>query len=557
MALAVVALAWPMLFTTSGLGGDWEHHLWFVWRQELAIRADHRPSMFLNTSYSAFYPQYAFYGGTIYALAGMLAVAFGDAPVGAYIVTYILGFAAGYAGWYWAARIVGLGRCLAQVPALLFVSSAYYLTLVYGRGDWPEFLALSALPIMVAAGLSILRSERLRTMPAAALAGSSVVFFGSHNLTILWATTIFGLTCVAVAVGVPAARRQLSVRGVIHVAAVVVPALLVNAWSLLPTVAYASHTRIGSQYVVAHELLHETMHLVAFDHLFTLSRAADVARFPDDALSLPTAPIVWVLASIAIVLWSVRRGTWVRLLLIFSAITTGIVVVMTHEQLLLALPTPYTILQYSYRLEGLVLIGVTATVMATLVLLRSSSRRLRLWTWTVVPVLIVSAVGAIQQVNAYPRTPFNRDIALSNEGEIFAEIYDDYAYVPLPFVSEVQLPRLAISPGEIHDNRASLSVRVRPGQLMATNIEGGPNLLHITGASIAGSDERSQLVLAIAPSQSGRPAGPRAPISTEHISISPADGLPVVLGRLLALVGVAILTVELVVLSLRGYFRAR
>jgi hypothetical protein len=551
--LTSTVLAWPMLFTTSGLGGDWEHHLWYIWRQSLAIRADGVPSMFLNTNYSVFYPQYAFYGGTIYALAGTLALALGGSPLSAYVLTYILGFMAAYGGWYWTGRTLGLGRCLAQVPALVFVTSACYLTLVYGQGDWPAFLALSMLPFMVAAGLSVLRAERLRVLPAVTLAGSSIVFFGSHILTVLWASTLFGLTCVAVLVLVPEVRRQIRRRGLIRVAALMIPALLVNAWFLLPMTAYASHTRIGSRYGVAYRDLRATMHLVAFHHLFTLSRASTVPEDADYALPLPTLTIVWVLASIAILLGSARRGTWVRMLVIFAAITAGIVVLMTHVGLLLALPKPYTLLQFSYRLEGYVLMGVTAAVLVVLVLVRSGSKRLRLWTWTIVPIVILSVVGAIQQVSAYPRTAVARGVTFTSRAEAFAQVFDDYAYVPLPFVSEQRLPKLDISPGLIHGNRVAFTLHTRPGQLVATNIGGGPDLLHIDGARIAGTDQRSQLVLAIGSATSPSSVDPRTPVSTEHISISPAQSVPVVLGRLLTLVGVTILLMGLVALSVRSY----
>lgn len=557
LALIVIVLAWPMLFTTSGLGGDWEHHLWYVWRESLAILADHSPSMFLNTDYSVFYPQYAFYGGTIYALAGTLSVALGDSPLRAYILTYILGFAAAYAGWYWVGRALGLGRWLAQAPALVFVTSACYLTLVYGQGDWPEFLALSMLPLMLAAGLSVVRAERLRVLPAVALAGSGIVFFGSHILTVLWASTLIGIACAVLVLCMPDLRRQVRMRGLIRLAALLIPAVLLNAWFLLPMVAYASHTRIGSQYGVAYGLLHSTMHLVAFDNLFTVSRATTVPGVPDYSLALPTLAIVWVLASIPVLLWSGRRGTWVRILAIVCAGTAGIVVLMTHVGLLLALPKPYTLLQFSYRLEGYVLIGVTAAILVVLVELRSGSNRLRGWTWTIVPVLLVSTFGAIQQVSAYPRTSLSRAATLTDRGEIFAQVYTDYSYVSLPFVSERGLPSLDISPAQIHDNSASLHVRARPGQLVATNIGGGPDLLHIAGASVAGTDERDQLVLAIgAPALAGS-ADPRTPVSAEHIAISPAQSLPVVLGRVLTLVGAAILAMELMVLSVRFLRRSR
>ena len=55
-----------------------------------------------------------------------------------------------YGGFYWLGRLAGLGRFVAQVPALIFVTSAYYVTLIYGRGDWPEFVAVSSMPLLVA-----------------------------------------------------------------------------------------------------------------------------------------------------------------------------------------------------------------------------------------------------------------------------------------------------------------------------------------------------------------------------------------------------------------------
>jgi hypothetical protein len=548
VALVGVVLVWPMLFTTSGFGGDWEHHLWYVWHQSLAIRADGAPSLFLNTRYSALYPQYAFYGGTIFALAGTLALVLGDSPSSAYILTYILGFMAAYGGWYWAARILGLGRWLAHVPGLLFVTSACYITVVYAQGDWPEFIAVSMLPLLFAAALSVVRAERLRALPALALVAGSIVFFGAHILTVLWASTFLAIGCVALVAFVPEVRRRIPPRRLLRVAALMVPALLVNAWFLLPLVAYSSNTRIGSEngYLAANADLHETMHLVSFAHLFTLSRAATTTGHPDFAIPLPTLTIVWLLASIALVLALVRRGPWLRVLVILAAITAAIVVLMTNAGLILALPRPYRLLQFSYRLEMYVLMGISAAVLVVLLLARSGSQWLRRWNWTLAPIAILSVIGALQQLSAYPRTPLVRAATFAPVSELFSLKYDDYGYVPLPFIPEAQLPEVDIPPGKIRDNRVTLTLHARPGQLVATNIGGGPNLLHVTGASIAGADGHSQLVLAVDAGPTEGSAHPRTPISTEHISIEPAHSTPVVLGRLLTWAGAAILALELI-----------
>jgi hypothetical protein len=557
IVLVSVLLVWPMLFTTSGFGGDWEHHLWYVWHQSLAIRADGLPSMFLNTRSSVLYPQYTFYGGTIYALAGTLALILGNSALSAYIVSYILGFMAAYGGWYWIGRILGLSRLLAQIPALAFVTSACYLTVVYASGDWPEFTAISMLPLMIAAGLSLLRAEQLRLLPAIAFAASSIVFFGSHALTVLWGSTLVALTGVALVVLVPGVRRRVRGRRMLRLLALVIPALLVNAWFLVPMIAYASHTPIGSQYGRAHEDLHETMPLVAFQRLFTLSRATTIPTDPDFALPLPTLTIVWVIASIALLLASVRRGMWVRILVILAVITLAIVVLMTHAGLLLALPKPYTLLQFSYRLEGYVLMGVSGAIAVVLLQVRSGATRLRFWAWTIVPIIGLSVIGAAQQLSAYPRTPLNRDATFTAHAEVFAEKYVDYSYVPLPFVPEAGLPELNISPSKVHDNRVTITVRVRRGQLAATNIGGGPNLLHIVGASVVGEDGRSQLVLAIGSGAGGASANPRTPFSIERISISPEQSTPVVLGRALTLAGAVILALELLGFSVLRYRASR
>jgi hypothetical protein len=51
---------------------------------------------------------------------------------------------------------------------------------------------------MTAAGLSVLRADRLRTWPALTLVGSGVVFCGSHNMTLLWGSTFLALVGLAI-----------------------------------------------------------------------------------------------------------------------------------------------------------------------------------------------------------------------------------------------------------------------------------------------------------------------------------------------------------------------
>jgi hypothetical protein len=552
--LLIGALAWPMLFTNATFNEDWLNHLWYMWHQSLTIQANHQPSLFLNYSHAVFYPHYAFYGGTLYALAGTLSLALGNAPLETYILTYLVGFAAAYGGWYWMSRMFGLGRWQAHVPGIVFVTSASYLAVIYALGDWPEFLGVSMLPLMIAAGLSILRADRQRWWPAIALAGSSIVFFGSHLLTVVWASTVLSLVGLAIVVCVPRARAAITWPRAIRVAGLVVPALLVSAWFLLPTAAFESHTVIAYAYPHWRKLLRETMYPVAARHLFTLSRATGLLT-----LSLPVLAIAWVLVSIAIFLWIGHRGTWMRILLIVSGATVLIGVVMTHAQLILALPRLYATLQFSFRLESYMLLGVSGAVLAALVLARGDARKLRLWTWMLAPIAIVSVVGAIQQIDSYSLGG-SRGTALTSyltppgvPRELLAYVDAHLHYV------ERRLPEVRIAPTAVHDDRASAVVHLPPGRLVDTNIGGGPELVHVTGARIVGNDEAAGDVLEIgsgAGVAAARPAAGRTrSATTRTISVSPADSLPVVLGRLLTLLAILVLVVRLAAIAVRRHPR--
>jgi uncharacterized membrane protein len=556
-ALLLGALTWPLLFTYSGFAGDWEHHLWFIWHQSLSIESGDFPSLFLNSSYSVFYPLYAFYGGTLFALAGTLSLVLGHAPVQAYVLVYLLDFSAALGGWYWLGRTAGVGRWLALVPGLVFVTSAYYITLIYVRGDWPEFTGVSMIPLMVAAGLSVLRAERLRPAAAFALAASSVVFFGAHNITILLGLTVLGLTGLAVLACVPGARRQLTRRGVGRVGAIVLPSALVSAWYLLPALAYNSRTRIASEYHHAREAIRTTAGLVSLGHLFTLSRASALAGQSSYAfaLSLPVLAIAWVLVGMAILPRDGRNPAWTRLLWICSGMGVLTAVAMTHVGLLLALPRPYTAMQFSYRLETYVVLELCAAILAGLVLSRGGSRRARAWVWIAVPVCIVALIGAAQQIRAYPTPGQDRYAVLESYGEAAAVNGEDYQDISQPVIPGQGLETANIPLAAVHGDRVSFSTRLRPGALLATNIGAGSYLVHVTGAKAVGVDSQTGDMVLRVGSGHGAEAGGSGPArastgaaTAETITVSTGTSLPIVLGRLLTLAGLAILVLQLAVL---------
>jgi hypothetical protein len=559
--LVLAAIAWPLVFTGSGFSGDWMNHLWRMWHESRSIGAGDFPSLFLNSSYSVFDPVFAFYGGTLYAVGGLLSVALGGAPAQAYVLMYLLAFSAALGGWYWLGRMCGLGRWLGLVPGVVFVTSAYYIVLVYARGDWPEFTGVSMIPLMLAASLSVLRADRLRVAPAAALAASGILFFGSHNITILLGLTTIALTVLAILLAVPEARRQLTRAGIARLAAVLVPAALVSSWYLLPTVAYASRTQIGSEYDVAQVTLRFWAELTSFAHLFTFSRGS--ALTPDSPLgrainarstivrphtpypltfALPVLAIAWVAIGALILPWRSRNRAWTRVLLICSGMTALGVVMLTHVGLVLALPRVYSLIQFNYRLEPYVLLELCGAILAALVLSRRARPRVRGWRWLAIPVCAVSLFGAIVQVTTYPDPGRDRSAALASYAEFHGAANDDYQDVSAPLISGRGLSTLDIPPSAIREDRATVSARASPGTLVATNIAAGAYLLDITGAQAVGIDsETDRMVL---------------DVTAARISIAAGKSLPIALGRALSIASLLVLfLVVLVVPGWRALFR--
>jgi uncharacterized membrane protein len=544
-------LTYPLLFTSSGFEGDWEHHLWLLWHQSLSLQSDHFPSLFLSSSYSIFYPTYAFYGGTVYAVGGLLSLALGGAPVQAYVLVYVLDFVAAFGGWWWLGRMAGVGSWPSMVPGLIFVTSAYYMLIIYAQGDWPAFTGISMIPLMVAAGLSVLRADRLRLGAAFALAASSILFFGAHNITILLGLTTLALAGVATVILVPEARRQVKPSGVARLASVLVPAVLVNAWYLLPNLAYGARTRIGDKVSEGPASLRGTVDLVSLSHLFTFARTG----LPGP---LPVLAVAWVLAGILILPWGRRDRTWTRVLLICSGVSLLVAIAMTHVGLLLALPRPYRLIQFSYRLEIYVVLALCAAILAALALARRGSRRARVWTWMAVPVCVASLVGAIQQLGAIPYPGQDRYETLESYGQVETGDNEDFDDASAPAISAANLPTLVFPPAAVHDDRVSGSVRLAPGTLVATNIAAGSYMVHITGARAVGIDPRTNLmVLQIGSGDGGTARRPgtalasTAPVAEETISVSTGESLPIVLGRVLTLIALAVLAGGLLFLAAR------
>jgi hypothetical protein len=532
LGVVVVGLVtWPLVFVGGGFSGDWPTHLWFVWHQGEALLQDPRPSLFVHYDDGVFYPHFAFYGGTLYTLAGALSAVLGGSGRVAYVVSWILAFAAAYGGWTWLGRMAGLGRWRAQLPAVLFVTSPYLLTTTYVRGDWPELVAVCSLPLLVAAALSVLRADRLRLLPGLALGLSTFVLSGSHNLTLLWGATFLAVLGVALWAAVPAARRSVTRRGVVRVASVAFPAVLANAWYLLPDLAYQAHTVISAQYGNWRHLLEARMDLVSPPHLFALSRPSALPAAAEFVLALPVLAMGWAAIAGGLTLPRARGATWARILAVSAVMAGALIVLMTHAGLVLALPRPYVMIQFTYRLESYVLVAITGAVLAALVLLRDAPRRIGRWTWVLVPVLVLWVIGAVGQTARHPDggrvSSFLRP-AIGSMG-----IFGD---ADVPEVAPARLAKLTFPPERVRHDRITVTAGAAPGQVVDTNLMTMPALVTIEGATLIGDhttqhdgDVRRHAVLRI---------DPDATPGAARITIRAAHPAAVTIGRMLSLLGI-------------------
>ena len=480
VAALLLLLSWTLLTDPSRLEADFRADTWLIEHQAHALRQDHAPSLFLTSALQAFHPIFAFYGGTLFVLGGAIALVVGSA-VAAQVILYMLALAAAYGGWLWLARMAGLRSWRAHAPAVLYVTAPYVLSNVYVRQDLPELVATAMIPPLLASAISILRADRLNPGPAAALAMSTIILGGSHNLTLLWGTTVLGIAALALAAGVPQARRLVTTRGVLRILAVAVPAMLVNAWYLVPDLAYHSHTAIAHRIDEWKALLERPGPVVDAKHLFTLGRPTPVVDSKLTA-ALPLLAMAWVVAVAAMSARAQRHGAWWRTIAILSLGSAAVLVIMRNPGILSVLPDPWLMLQYSYRLETFVLLAVCGAVIAALAILGHSRHQ---WlAWLLLPIVAFSVVGAAAQVRAAPRSA--DEVVVDLDGFATFGLGDYAGMSARPLVPDQNAKAIDFPRGLVKQGRLDTKLPVQPGDVLYTNLMTPPQMISVRGASIIG-----------------------------------------------------------------------
>jgi hypothetical protein len=557
--LVIAVLMAPMVLTGSTFGGDWPTHLWLVQMQVRNIQALGHPSLFVQSSLGAFEPWYAFYGGTLYSLTAFGAILSGGHTLATYILSFALAMAMAYGGFFWIARQSGLHGWSAHIPALVLLTAAYYVALIFSRGAWPETVATSAIPLVVASGLALLRAESWRLCPVAAFVVSVVVFTGSHNITLLYGMIFLALLCLTVAVAV--GRRALPPpRRILAVVGLGLLATAVNLWFLLPDVAFEGKITIGQSFKTVPSVTGGMPPSQLLDPI----RHSRTPNYPTLDLQIPTLAFLWALAALGLC-WRSLAGVWRRLVSALAVTGLPFVALAFVPALWHALPHIFWSIQFPYRLLSYIDYCVAGMVMIALIALagerRSSARRRALSALVLVGLVFAVAEGA-QAINEEWSGPSS----LRSRSEIFPggdkapgfwTKYVTYLQdqdVSMPVIENTtinEIPGLTFYNGEeanvipvpVNESpKTGYSVTFTPPKsgTIGTDVISGPYLVAVHGAKFVGRFPYSELIIAVKKNPDGAPT---------RVTFSTATTWPIVVGKWATVVSALLLGALLLALT--------
>jgi hypothetical protein len=492
--LAAVFVASPALFTSWGFGPDFTNHIWLVNQQAVAIGRTGHPTLFLEVDgvlRGVFEPFYGFYGGTLYAIAGAVSAILGQRPFATYVGSIVVFAAMAYRGVWLLGRQIGLTRLLAHVPAFVFTASAYFLTDLYARGAWPELAALAALPFAVAYGVRLLRGD----WTAGAILGFAwgvVILSGSHNISLFWSALLIAIVAVAAWSVLGSDRpRPIAIARTVVIGGLAVG---VNFWFLLLDLRHSNDTLI-SHTTIPWEFTKQ------FDTPKAILNPFRTAPESGTFQLVVTAPVLAVVIGIVLMVIYRRavpaapRAVKRLWLICVGLIALLLVLMMMPGPWWRALGSPFTLIQFPYRLSGWLTFAM-AVLLALSLRLAGGARRPGRATvaLTALLVAVTAAQAAYQMYHIGGNPPSKRNRAMALEkGTVYppSTWYDPGSYrdssrrlltlnIDYGRIVELPLPR----PGDTTVSRTvTLPDDFEP---VLSNIAGGPYVVRVSGVGVPG-----------------------------------------------------------------------
>ncbi|HEY2767479.1 MAG TPA: hypothetical protein VGI76_04440 [Solirubrobacteraceae bacterium] len=536
---AVFTVCAPILLTRSGFAKDFTNSLWMAWVAGKALVQAGHPGFFVNTTtLGVFYPLFAFYGGPLYAYTGAASELLGGHAEIAFICATMLAILGVYGGILWLGREFGLRGLAAHAPALAALTSAYYMTNLYGRGDWTEFMVTSSLAPLAASGVYLARTGRWHPLPMAIFIASVVLLTAGHNITLLWGTTLGVATLLLVWIAQGASRSlpfgRLAVLGGLGLIGA-----LINAWYLIPDIAYASKVAVAHSQPTSTSIWTTMKGFNLPDVvLYPFRRVPSESTTPALYVQAPDWFLAWGLAAAALLLWrpavgGALRRVWVcvgmLIVLIFG--------MMFVRQFWQFVHYPFNEIQAPYRLGTYLFYAVAGLVLiAALALQRAEACGC---SKVVLGGLRIGLVGAVAMSLALclwqlwvPHTRSggsyaNRSAALASATTMPTSWYTvgDYVDWQARTVAVPANRTLFLPPSAVQGDRFDALMNVPPGsQPIQTNIAGGSYLVHIAGLQLVGRNSED---LAIVKRIDGGSGPVRVVVETAH-------GAPIEAGRVIS-----------------------
>jgi hypothetical protein len=377
VVLALITL--PMIVTNRTFGYDWTIHIWLVRQQQLNIQSMSHPRLFLSARpFGVFYPMFAFVGSGLYTAGGCLAILLGGRPVLAYKLLYLTELASAYGGMTWLSVQLGLRGWRSQVPGLVVVTGTYFITDLAGRGDLREFMALTAIPLVIAAGRSLVTAARLRTRDLIAVVVAVFVLTGSHNITLMWGTIfIVVLIVVSFAAFVPDGLPPMPWPRLAALAGSGAIGVGLNAWFLVPELRYSLDTDIALANKGKVPLtLYHSPNLLLNPFRPSSHRASPYLR--DFRFSLPWMFALWAVI-VAVVVWRNQKQSSKRAFAGVLGVTLLYVVLIFWQAAWHRLPQLLWNVQCPWRLHAYVLLGTALLVLLAFIVFNVGAAAWQVW----------------------------------------------------------------------------------------------------------------------------------------------------------------------------------
>ena len=545
--LLVALLVAPTALRGDAYFTDWTNHLWLIAKQSQEMgEQGGLPSLFMSTPQTGFlYPQFLFYGGTVYAAFGYVALLLGSSTA-AYSLSWILGFSAAYGGLWWGARIAGVSRIASHVPAVLYVSSAYYLTNVYARGAWTEFLAVSALPLGLACAARHVSGTRTPLLASIGLALSVAVIVGGHVITTIWAVTV--LAAVGIVTASWSYPRLRTCRDRLpRLALALGLGVAQPAWQYLPAVPWLNKTLLAtdiSPRVIAQRVAApvESLQVLLSPWRFSPEGLTTPHFFTQE----PSLAMLWVVGALGALaaFRKVRPGAPV---LGLFAVLGGLIILTAWGSLWPHVPPPFNAAQFPYRL-------VTYVTLITCLLMIIALRRMQrqpmkwrgrqLWLGAAWSIVLLSAGAGIWQAWSAPTYGRASSVVadLNNLPKTFYAV-TDYRVKG----HRAPIGKTAISGEALRPSTVALNVEEAPAGRHWTPVVWSPGITGTGRITEVAADSSGWAIVDLK-----RQPRPPSPVGTQ---LRAGSGISYGVGAALTLVALAALGGLILVFVLRGVGR--